>query len=131
MSHHQDTDWMQEFIEGPMPVFIESPFSGPEMERNIEYARRAMWDSLLNHHEAPIVTHLLYTQNPQSGIVDDSDQRSIGRELGMKAAMQLTTICTRTVVYEDYGITPGMQKGIQQAIRIGHDIVYRRIGINA
>jgi hypothetical protein len=48
-------------------VIIESPFAG-DVKKNIEYARKCMRDSLLRG-EAPLASHLLYTQD---GILDDT-----------------------------------------------------------
>ena len=48
-------------------VIIESPFAG-NIEENIKYARECVRDSLLRG-EAPIASHLLYTQE---GILDDN-----------------------------------------------------------
>lgn len=48
-------------------VIIESPYAG-DVERNIEYARRRVRDSPARG-EAPIASHLLYTQ---PGIPDDN-----------------------------------------------------------
>ena len=41
-------------------VILESPYAG-DIEKNIEYARKCVRDSLLRG-EAPIASHLLYTQ---------------------------------------------------------------------
>ncbi len=41
-------------------VIIESPYAG-DVETNVRYARACVRDSLL-HGEAPIASHLLYTQ---------------------------------------------------------------------
>ncbi len=48
-------------------VILESPYAG-DIERNIAYARAAVNDSLI-HGEAPIASHLLYTQD---GVLDDN-----------------------------------------------------------
>jgi hypothetical protein len=116
--------------ENPTPVFIESPFAGKHYARNVEYARRAMWDAMLNHNEAPFVSHLLYTQHPSAGIIDDGDDRSIGRELGLRAAAAMRSVVIHVVVYTDYGITPGMARGILHAQHSGIDVVWRTIGQN-
>lgn len=47
-------------------VIIESPFAG-DVEKNTRYARACVRDSLLRG-EAPIASHLLYTQG---GILND------------------------------------------------------------
>ena len=41
-------------------VILESPYSG-DINRNIQYARMCVRDSLMRG-EAPIASHLLYTQ---------------------------------------------------------------------
>ena len=41
-------------------VILESPYAG-DIERNVKYARMAVRDSL-SRGEAPIASHLLYTQ---------------------------------------------------------------------
>ena len=48
-------------------VILESPFAG-DVKRNTAYARAALRDSLLRG-EAPIASHLLYTQD---GVLDDA-----------------------------------------------------------
>lgn len=54
-------------------VILESPYSG-DIETNIAYARRCMRDSLLRG-EAPIASHLLYTQVLKD---DDVQERAQG-----------------------------------------------------
>lgn len=69
-------------------VYVESPYSSDTSEgRNdrIEYARKAMQDCL-KRHEAPFVSHLLYTQVPYRGFVADSDNlnQCVGRDIAIK-----------------------------------------------
>jgi hypothetical protein len=101
-------------------VIVESPFAG-EVERNIAYARRCIRDSL-SRGEAPIASHLLYTQ---PGVLDDAipHERQWGIDAGLAwhAAGGVTT-----AVYTDLGISKGMQYGIAAAIG-----EYRSIGIGA
>ena len=59
-------------------VVIESPYAG-QIARNVEYARACMADSL-RRGEAPIASHLLYTQ---PGILRDEVEGE--RELGINA----------------------------------------------
>jgi hypothetical protein len=49
-------------------VILESPFAG-DVERNLRYARAALRDSL-HRGEAPLASHLLYTQ---PGVLLDAD----------------------------------------------------------
>lgn len=102
-------------------VIIESPFAGSdeEIERNIEYARHAMRDSLLRG-EAPLASHLLYTQ---PGILDDED--SDERRLGIEAGLSWGKHAELTAVYADYGISEGMERGIKRAEREKRLVVFR------
>ena len=101
-------------------VILESPYSG-DVNRNIGYARRAVRDSL-GRGEAPIASHLLYTQ---SGILRDSDVDE--RQWGIDAGLAWGLVSHATVVYEDHGITEGMLYGIRQAEQIGKPVEYRKI----
>lgn len=104
-------------------VIIESPYAG-EVARNEEYARRALADSL-SRGEAPFASHLLYTQ---PGVLDDTDQSQ--RDHGIAAGLSWAEEATLTAVYQDYGISSGMNQGIMHANLSGRQVVYRRIGRN-
>jgi len=101
-------------------VIIESPYAG-DVERNIEYARACVRHSL-SLGEAPIASHLLYTQ---PGILDDNIPEE--REWGIDAGLAWRKVAERTVVYKDYGITAGMCYGIAAARKARVEIVYRSI----
>ena len=101
-------------------VIIESPYAG-NIERNVKYAREAMWDCL-QRGEAPYASHLLYTQ---VGVLDDSDP--IQRERGIQAGFAWRSASQATVVYEDLGISTGMKYGIEHAKKLGHPIEYRKL----
>jgi len=65
-------------------VILESPYAGDtaeDVERNLTYAREALRDSLLRG-EAPIASHLLYTQK---GVLDDRirEERALGIAAGL------------------------------------------------
>lgn len=102
-------------------VIIESPYAG-DFKRNEIYARRCMEDSLLRG-EAPFVSHLLYTQ-----VLNDMQPED--RKLGMESGFAFIGRSDYTAVYEDYGISKGMQEGINIAEKFGHKIDRRKIGIN-
>jgi hypothetical protein len=89
-------------------VIIESPYGG-DVESNVTYARACLRDSLLRG-EAPIASHLLYTQ---PGVL--RDEIAIERALGIKAGLSWGAVAHATVVYVDRGISPGMQLGIADA----------------
>jgi hypothetical protein len=99
-------------------IIIESPFAG-DVNANILYARRAVRDSLLRG-EAPIASHLLYTQD---GILDDNVPTE--RQHGIEAGLAWRHVSTKTVVYADLGISKGMEYGIAAAKTAGKDVEYR------
>lgn len=82
-------------------VIIESPFAG-DISANIAYARRAMADSL-KRGEAPIASHLLYTQE---GILNDSIPEE--RKLGIAAGLAWREVSDLRVFYVDKGWSNGM-----------------------
>jgi hypothetical protein len=102
------------------PVVLESPYAG-NVESNVAYARRCVVDSL-SRGEAPIASHLLYTQ---PGILDDNDpeQRKLGREAGL-AWLESAGMM---VVYADRGISPGMHEAMLEAAAEGLPVEVRYI----
>lgn len=105
-------------------VIIESPYAG-DIEANVEYARRCVRDSL-SRGEAPIASHLLYTQ---PGILNDDDPDE--RQWGIDAGLAWRAVAEASVVYTDRGITKGMHYGIAAAEQAGIPIEYRSIGAAA
>ena len=93
-------------------VILESPFAG-NSQRNIAYGRKAVRDSLCRG-EAPIASHLLYTQD---GILNDDNAKD--RLLGINAGLSWCDVSEGTVVYADWGITKGMEYGIARAKEAG------------
>jgi len=102
-------------------VILESPYAG-NTDTNVKYARRCMIDSL-NNGEAPFLSHLLYTQ-----CLDDTIPSQ--RKMGTEAGWEWIKNSDKTVVYQDYGISPGMAEGIKRAKSMGKTIEYRTIGKN-
>lgn len=105
-------------------VIIESPYAG-NVDRNVAYARRALADSLARG-EAPIASHLLYTQ---PGVLDDQVPEE--RYRGIEAGLAWGALADATVVYVDHGFSTGMKYGVQRAEREGRPIEYRTIGAEA
>ena len=103
-------------------VIIESPYAG-DVELNVEYAKACMLDSLVRG-EAPYLSHLLYTQ-----VVDDTVPKE--RTLGIYAGFAWRPKADKTIVYTDLGISPGMELGIDDAKKHGHEIVYRSLSAYA
>lgn len=101
-------------------VILESPYAG-DVERNVRYARAAMRDCLMRG-EAPLASHLLYTQD---GVLDDNVPAE--RQHGIDAGLAWGRVAEATVVYADLGISRGMQQGIDRAQREGRPVEYRSI----
>ncbi|OHD24256.1 MAG: hypothetical protein A2Y38_20020 [Spirochaetes bacterium GWB1_59_5] len=102
-------------------VILESPYAG-DVERNITYARRALRDSLLRG-EAPIASHLLYTQ---PGVL--CDELPNERKHGIDAGLAWKAVAQASVVYVDLGVTAGMKYGIDAAMAAGLPIEFRELG---
>lgn len=98
-------------------VVIESPLGAPTregIEKNKEYARACVRDCIFRG-EAPYASHLFFDQE---GILDDlkPEERNLGLQMGLQWGSQAHLV----VAYIDYGISPGMQRGID---------FYRHLGI--
>ena len=78
-----------------------------------------MKDCLLRG-EAPLVSHLLYTQ-----VLDDMVLEE--RILGIAAGHAWIEKAEATVVYTDLGITPGMKEGIDKAEANNVPVEYRKL----
>jgi hypothetical protein len=101
-------------------VILESPYAG-DIEANVEYARACVRDAL-SRGEAPIASHLLYTQ---PGILRDDVPEE--RQWGIDAGLAWKAVAHGSVVYTDRGITKGMQYGIAAAERAGLPVEFRSI----
>ena len=99
-------------------VIIESPYAGGITE-NVEYARKIMHDSLLRG-EAPLLSHLLYTQ-----CLNDSNINE--RCMGINAGIAWYAKAELCAVYTDKGISEGMKIGIVEATDHGVPIEYRSL----
>lgn len=106
-------------------VIVETPFKGKdkaEENRNITYARACARDCLVNHQEAPFLSHLLYTQD---GVLRDGVEEE--RWHGINAGLAWGEVAEATVVYIDLGISIGMQYGISNALQANRPIFYRKL----
>ena len=101
-------------------VILESPYAG-DVERNTHYARLCMRDCL-KRLESPYASHLLYTQ---PNVLDDTVPEE--RALGIEAGLLWGEKAGKTVVYTDYGISRGMEQGIEAANKAGRPIEYRKL----
>lgn len=101
-------------------VVLESPYQG-DVEANMAYARACVRDAL-SRGEAPIASHLLYTQ---PGVLDDT--RPHERVWGISAGHAWIDLADALVVYIDKGVSQGMQAGINAA-RLRHvPIEFRKL----
>jgi len=101
-------------------VIIESPYAG-DVKRNITYAKHCMNDSL-RRGEAPIASHLLYTQD---GILDDDIPEE--RMLGINAGLAWKSVADKQVFYIDYGYSSGMKYAKEYAVKNNIEIEERQI----
>ena len=101
-------------------VIVESPYAG-DIDANVAYARRCVRDSLLRG-EAPIASHLLYTQ---PGVLRDEVTEE--RQHGIDAGLAWRSVAEASVVYTDRGISTGMKYGIAAAEKAGLPVEYRSI----
>ena len=101
-------------------VIIESPFRG-DVEGNVAYARACVRDCL-KRGEAPLASHLLFTQ---PGTLNDDIPAE--RELGINAGLAWQTAADAVVVYQDRGITAGMSFAIDRANYYNISVEYRSL----
>ena len=102
-------------------VILESPYAGDDVEANVEYARRCVRDALARG-EAPIASHLLYTQ---PGILRDEVPHE--RQWGIDAGLAWRAVADASVVYTDRGISKGMEYGIAAARAAGLPVEMRSL----
>lgn len=94
-------------------VIVETPYKAATkigLKRNLEFARACAHDCLVNHSEAPFLSHLLYTQ---PGILDDNIPEE--RQDGIDAGLAWGEAAEATIVYLDRGVSTGMYYGAQNA----------------
>lgn len=105
-------------------VILESPYkaaNGRSVAENIQYARQAVHHSLLNS-EAPLASHILYTQPDVLCDYIDSE-----RELGISAGHAWIKKAELMACYVDFGISPGMEIAMREAEIYGLPIEFRKI----
>lgn len=99
-------------------VIIESPYEG-DVEKNIEYARLCLRDSLIRG-ESPIASHLLYTQ-----VLDDTIPAE--RNAGIEAGLAWLEVAEAHIFYGDFGMSKGMMIAYDRAMQSGKKIETRYI----
>jgi len=101
-------------------VILESPYAGSVAD-NETYARACVRDSL-ERGEAPIASHLLYTQ---PGVLDDTDPDE--RAQGISSGLAWLKKADASVFYVDRGISDGMLQGMLNAQKWGVPIKLRKL----
>ena len=99
-------------------TIIESPWRG-DVAKHRAYLLRAIKDSLLRG-EAPFASHLMYPD-----VLREEDMGESAR--GILTGFAWYKVVERCAVYEDYGISSGMELGINEALRRNVDISFRRL----
>jgi hypothetical protein len=127
MQHIDISHQLLEKIENDklVPVLVESPLAAPTIEglvRNKKFARACLRDAL-GRGEAPYASHLLYAQE---GLLNDDIAEE--RALGIHAGLVWGKLASKTVVYTDLGISSGMQRGMDRAVREGREVEHRVLG---
>jgi len=109
-------------------VILESPYQGGLFRRwrNVRFARACLRDCLMRG-EAPIASHLLYTQ---PGVLRDDIEDE--RQLGIEAGHAWIASADVMVVYLRNGgaVTPGMNSSIKRAKAIGIPVEFRRLEVD-
>ena len=103
-------------------VQLESPFKGVNWERtefNEAYAHACIADSL-SRGETPFASHILYTKAT-------NDMNPIERAFGIEAGLNFLKVASKSVVYTDFGISKGMEFGIQRAIELNIEVEFRNL----
>lgn len=101
-------------------VIVESPYAG-EVERNVAYARAAVADCV-RRGEAPIASHLLFTQ---PGILDDAKPEE--RQRGIDAGHAWLSVADAVVFYVDLGWSGGMKAARDRCDAAGLHVEIRHI----
>ena len=99
-------------------VIVESPFAG-DRETNIKYLKRCLIDCL-DRGESPYASHLFFPQ-----FLDDDVPEE--RMMGIEAGLEWGSVAELTVVYDDLGVTEGMEQGINAAVDAGRLLEFRSL----
>ena len=101
-------------------VVVESPYAG-DVSKNMAYLRYCFSDCL-RREEAPIASHKLYPDVPEC---DDDDPRS--RDFGIRAGYAWGVFADRVVIYQDLGVSDGMNKAVSFYKGRNLPIEYRKL----
>lgn len=105
-------------------VIVESPYAASEamtVEQHVKYARLCMKDAL-SRGEAPIASHLIYTQ---PHVLDDAVPAE--RLLGIHAGFAWREVADLSAFYADFGWSRGMQEAFASAKKLGLKVEIRSL----
>lgn len=109
-------------------VIVESPYAASTeagIELNEAYGEISMHDCLINYNESPYASHLLYTRRFVL-----HDKILAERKLGIRAGFCWRNVTDRSVFYIDFGITSGMEEGINDCREKNKPFQLRRLPEN-
>jgi hypothetical protein len=105
-------------------VILESPYGNADpvvVYGNVEYAKQCALDCL-ERGEAPIASHLLFTQ-----FLDDKIPEH--RAMGIEAGLAWVPVADAMVAYVDRGISNGMDAAMRHARRSGLPVELRTLNV--
>jgi hypothetical protein len=105
-------------------VILESPYralTDNAVMDNVVYARVCLRDCLARG-EAPIASHLLYTQE---GVLDDKVEYE--RELGIQAGLAWMSVADYSVFYTDRGWSKGMYRALMFCVNDNKPFMVRAL----
>ena len=102
-------------------VLLLSPYAG-NIAKHERYLRRAIRDSVLRN-EAPYASHRMYCDALK-------DRNTVERQWGFECEDAWYRFAQSVVVYEDYGISPGMRETIMKCLALNLPVERRHIGEN-
>lgn len=100
-------------------VFICSPYRG-DRDRNDAYLAACMADSLVRG-EAPFAPHAIYPR-----YLDDADPAQ--REAGISAGLAWLEYAQMVAIYDDLGVSDGMDREELEALAHMIEVEYRSLG---
>lgn len=100
-------------------VIVESPYAGKDLQRNIEYLKRALRDAW-ERGEHPLASHAYYPL-----FLKESTERKEGIEAGYA----MWPLAERVVFYIDHGMSKGMEAALDRAVHHRKVVESRSIGL--
>lgn len=103
----------------PKLVILESPYGG-DVARNKLYLQYCIRDCI-TRGESPYASHQMLTEALRDTIAEE-------REQGIQAGFAWHQHCAYGVVYEDFGISSGMARGIEHLTSLNKHVEHRTLG---